>query len=66
MIKRLRNLWAWSKISPYEAGAQTGQSIVEAIKEYIAPQKAEIVYPNKVVEVLKENPNAELDELITR
>lgn len=65
-MRRLRNLWAWSAISPYDAGQDVGKTMVEAIKELVSPQKSEIVFPNKVTEVLNENPEASLDDLITR
>lgn len=66
MLRRLKNLWAWSAVSPYQAGQDTGQTIVEALQELISPVKSEIVYPDKVKEVLAENPEASLDDLITR
>lgn len=72
MLQQLRNLWAWSKISPYEAGKDAGKATMDVFKEkgyfFWEPesQKSEIVYPNRVVEVLRDNPNADLDDLITR
>lgn len=66
MLKRLKNLWAWSEISPYEAGQDAAKGVAEVIQEYFSPHKGEIVYPDKVKEVLAANPEASLDELITR
>ena len=66
MLRRLKNLWAWSNISPHEAGQQAGQTFVEAVKELISPAKAEIVYIDKVRDVLAHNPDATLDDLVSR
>lgn len=66
MLQRLKNLWGWSSLSPYEEGKRTGQTVAEAIKEAFSYPKSEIVYPNRVKEVLDANPEASLDDLITR
>ena len=62
MLQRIKNLWAWSKLDPYELGKETGKALLEAIPN----ERAEIIYPNRVEEVLRENPEAELDDLISR
>lgn len=71
MWTRLKNLWAWSAISPYEQGQHTGQTMVEVVRDMldgIVPlnEPAQIVWPDKVKEVLRDNPEASLDDLITR
>lgn len=66
MLRRLKNLWSWSNISPYDQGKEVGQSMVDTLKEIFVPPQGEIVYPNKVTEVLQAKPDATLDEIITR
>jgi hypothetical protein len=60
MLQKLKNLWAWSNIDPYELGKETGRALVEATRH----EPAEIIYPNRVTEVLKDNPEASLDQLL--
>jgi hypothetical protein len=43
MLRRLKNLWDWSAISPYEAGQSVGQSVADTIRDLA--QKSEIVFP---------------------
>ena len=63
MLRRLKNLWSWSNISPYEAGQETGNTIVDAIKHYALQPRAEIVYPVEDAPKV-DNPEQALQELI--
>ena len=57
ILQRLRNLWAWSSYKP--------EAPPSAMKEVQQQLRAEIIYPDKIQERLKANPEISLDELIS-
>lgn len=61
MLRRIKNLWAWSQIDPYQLQAETGKALIAA-----APKEpAEIVYINKIQDRLEHHPDISLDDLIS-
>lgn len=62
MIKRLRNLWAWSLIDPHEVGGVLDKMLEVKPKFELT---SEIVYPSRIAEILKAKPNAGIDEIIS-
>ena len=59
MIRRIKNLWAWSALDPYELGKETGRALAQAINE-----PADIVFPNRTQEIFNNKEDATIDDLI--
>jgi hypothetical protein len=61
VIQRLKNLWAWSAIHPR---SPLGNYVLNGYDEK-QQDKAVIVYPSRVEEILKAKPDAGIDEIIS-
>lgn len=51
MWTRLKNLWAWSALDPYDLGKETGKVVADAIEESKRVyQPGTIEFPNLTME----------------